>query len=414
VGVLGWQPADVRAFRRVLAGTGLADAAAGLFSTAAVIVVAQTSRSPAAVAVVTAAATVPWLLFAVPAGVLADRVSRGRAIGWANAGRAAVMLGASAALLLRAPAIPVLVGAVFAVASLQTVVDTAAEALVPELVPADRLSQANGGLSVATRISNQFAGPLGAGVLTGVSVAAPGVVGGLACLAAAALVVGVRLPVPAQVGPPAGRDRRRGSDLTRGFALVARRPALATIVGVGAVTTLANGAFLTVFVVHAIAPGPLGLTPAQYGLLLGAVGLGSATGALLTGRVEALVGRPVVLVVSRLGWALVFAAPVVATGVPLAAVVLVGSGFGGMWAVAAMSIRQTAVAPGERGQVAGVNRLVQYGAAPVGAVLGAALAGRLDARVVFAVAAAVTLATVVPVRRWLGSGRITAGVGGVA
>ncbi len=391
----------------MLAGTGLSDAANGLFSTAAVIVVAETSRSPAAVAAVMAAATVPWLVFAIPAGLLADRVSRSRAIGHANAARAAVMLGAGLALLLHAPVMPVLVGAVFATASLQTVVDTAAEALVPELVPAHRLSRANGALSVATRISNQFVGPLAAGVLVGVSVVAPAVVAGVACLVAAVLVLRMHTAVttarPDGPSSPGGRPLpgRRRADLTRGFALVLRRPALATLVGVGAVTTLANGAFLTVFVVYALAPGPLGLTPAQYGLLLGVVGVGSATGALLTGSVEALVGRPVVLVASRIGWALVFAAPVVATGLPLAAAVLVGSGLGGMWAVAAMSIRQTAVAPAERGQLAGVNRLVQYGAAPVGAALGAVLGGRVDARVVFALAAAVTLATVAPVRRWL-------------
>ncbi|MDP9395191.1 MAG: MFS transporter [Actinomycetota bacterium] len=135
--------------RRVLAATGLSDTANGVFTVAAVVTAAQVSGSPAVVAAVTAASTLPWLLFAVPAGMLVDSVRRSSAMTYANLVRGCVMLAAAACLASGAPAVPVLIAAVFLVASLQTVVDTAAGALVPVLVPADRVSSANGALAAS-------------------------------------------------------------------------------------------------------------------------------------------------------------------------------------------------------------------------------------------------------------------------
>ncbi|MDP9373571.1 MAG: MFS transporter [Chloroflexota bacterium] len=339
-------------FRRLLAAAALSDSANGVFSVAAAIIAAQVSRSPLVVGAVTVAATLPWLVLAIPAGMLADSFDRARAITYANVGRGLLMLLLAALLALGAPAAPALIVVVFAVAALQTVVDTAAEALIPELVPAGELTRANGALAVSTRITYQFAGPLLAGILVAVTTQLPALVAGLTCLLAAFLLAKLprrhtRLPA---LAPAAGTSAvARPARLRIGLVTIAGSPVLATVVAVGAVTTLANGAFLTVFVLYAIAPGPLGLDPAAYGLLIGMIGVGAAVGSLLTARFEALVGREHVLWLTRVGWATVFAAPLALRGIWLAAVMAAGSAFGGMYAVQAMSIRQRTSAPRERG-----------------------------------------------------------------
>lgn len=390
-----------RLFERVLLATGLADTATGVFDVAAVVLVATSSGSTRAVALVTAASTLPWLLFALPAGALADRASRPRAIGAANLLRGLVMLATAAAVGRGLSPVPVLVGAVFVVGALQTVVDTAAEAMVPDLVAAHRLSDANGLLAVTTRLSQQFAGPLLAGGLLALAAGAPSLVAGAVCCLAA-LLVGTLPSVhdaecrPLSATEPDGRPARG-----QGLRLVLRRPALATLVAVGGGTTVANTAFLTVLAVYAVAPSGLALSPSQYGLLLGSVGVGAAVGSVLTGRLQALIGRGSLLALTRVGWAAVFAAPAILHGVPLGVAMAAGSAFGGMWSVAATSLRQTSVEPRQRGQVAGVQRLVQYGSAPVGAVLGGASGGHLDPRLLLLGCSATSLCMIVPVRRWL-------------
>lgn len=81
-------------FGRVLLATGLSDTATGAFSVAAAVLVATSTGSTGAVAWVTVASTAPWLLFALPAGAVADRFDRPRVIGVANALRGLVMLAA--------------------------------------------------------------------------------------------------------------------------------------------------------------------------------------------------------------------------------------------------------------------------------------------------------------------------------
>ncbi|QFZ19962.1 MFS transporter [Saccharothrix syringae] len=374
--------------RRLLAATAVSDSANGVFAVAAVLGARQLGGSAPAVAAVGAAATLPWLL-AVPAGMLVDRVDRARAITACNLGRGALMLALGALLLIGAPAVPALVVVVFGVAVLQTVVDTAAESLVPDLVRAAELTRANGYLAVSTRLCHQAVGPLAAGLLFEVSAPTPVLVAGVGCAAAVVLLRGARARPTAPASP---------ARLRTGVVLIARSPVLAATVAVSALTTLVNGAFMTVFVLYAISPGPLGLGESEYGLLLALVGLGAAGGSVLTSRFEALVGRGHLLWLTRVGWAAVFAAPVLLSGVALVVVVTLGSFVGGMWSVLAMTARQRNSEPRHRGQVAGASRMITYGCAPIGAGLGGVLGEFLEPRAIFLGAAVATLATILLLR----------------
>jgi MFS family permease len=100
--------------------------------------------------------------------------------------------------------------------------------------------------------------------------------------------------------------------------------------------------------------------------------------------------------------------PAFVSGRWLVVVLALGSAFGGMWAVEAMSIRQRTVPPHERGQIAGVSRLVQYGSAPVGAALGGALSAFTDGRAIFVGSGVAALSTIIPIRVWLSEDAVTA------
>lgn len=93
----GMRPLGVRAYRRLWIVAALSNFGTWMHNTAAAAQAARLSPSPLFNTALLAAATVPVFLFALPAGVVADRVGRGRVLFWANV-LSAVSAGAFAAL----------------------------------------------------------------------------------------------------------------------------------------------------------------------------------------------------------------------------------------------------------------------------------------------------------------------------
>ncbi|ONI86237.1 hypothetical protein ALI22I_26465 [Saccharothrix sp. ALI-22-I] len=382
-------------FGVLLAATACSDAAGGIFATAAVLVAATTSADPGAVSAVGVAAGLPWLLAGVPVGVLADAFDRRRLMVAANTCRAVAMAGLAAVTATGAPTLAVLLAAVFVVGLLQVVVDTCAEASVPALVAAPDRTRANGALTVATRITNQFAGPVFAGTLLALGASVPSLVAGAVCGAAAlAVLIGHAQPTP----QPTPRPTPIRARVTAGMGDILRDPVLRGLALVSGATTFANAAFLTALVLYAVPPGPLNLTTTQYGVVVGAIGLGATVGSLLTARLEALVGRQHVLWLSRVGWAAVFLAPLTGEYTPLLAVAALGSVLGGMWAVMALSVRQTVVPRSRLGRVSGAYRTATHGATPLGAAAGGGAVALWGPPTVFTAAGIAMTLLIIPLR----------------
>src|SRR5215207_1662556 len=80
-----------RSFWQVWSASALSNLADGLVKIALPLVAVTLTDSPGLVAGITLAVTLPWLLFALPAGALADRVDRRRAMVAANLARAAAV-----------------------------------------------------------------------------------------------------------------------------------------------------------------------------------------------------------------------------------------------------------------------------------------------------------------------------------
>jgi MFS family permease len=76
------------AFWRLWVSSGLSNLADGIAKIALPLIAVRFTRSPTLIAGLTFALTLPWLLFALPAGVLADRLDRRRAMIGANLVRA--------------------------------------------------------------------------------------------------------------------------------------------------------------------------------------------------------------------------------------------------------------------------------------------------------------------------------------
>ncbi len=163
------------------------------------------------------ALTLPFLLFALPAGLLADRVARPRLMACAEALRAVSLV--SIGLLLGAGQLSLWLLALlgFVGAGATVIYSVAAPALVPALVPPALLSTANARVELARTLAFT-AGPALGGALVGWTGA--GLAFGLAAVLsvmAFILLSGLReepRPAPPAPSPPAGgrgRHRVRGA-----------------------------------------------------------------------------------------------------------------------------------------------------------------------------------------------------------
>ena len=136
-------------------GSGLATIAAPLF-------VAAHTRSPLIVSATAGVAWLPWLLFALPGGVLVDRVDRRRLMVTIDWIRVVAMGLLATAMLAGRASIALLDAVLFVINSGEVVFRSASQAMIPSVVPRERLERANGWLVGGTTLMQQMiAGPLG-------------------------------------------------------------------------------------------------------------------------------------------------------------------------------------------------------------------------------------------------------------
>jgi predicted MFS family arabinose efflux permease len=329
------------------------------------------------------AQTLPFLLFAIPAGVLADRMSRRRVMTAAEALRVVSLVGILALAQLGGLTLSMLALLGFVGACGTVAYSVAAPALVPALVPAGALAAANGRLELARTVA--FAGgPALAGALVGWVGGAPAfAVAAALSTCAVFLLGGLREPSrPALAARHPITEMREGAWFVFGHRLLL--PVYVTQV-------VFNTAF---FMLHAVyvpyAVHRLGLSASGVGATLATYGVGMIVGALLAPRILGAV---------RFGWvialgpiagllaAVVMVATIWAPSVVLVVVsfFLIGAG-PIVWVISTATLRQTVTPPALLGRVSAIN-ITGYGARPLGALLGAFVGGVYGAETCLVVSA---------------------------
>src|SRR5262249_36809286 len=110
--------------------------------TAGALLLVALSHDPLVVVALAVAPTVPWLLFTIPAGLVVDRVDRRKLLVTAQLLRFVGTAPLAWAVLSGHPHPAVVAGVAFLVSSVETVVDGAADAALPDLVPPGELVRA--------------------------------------------------------------------------------------------------------------------------------------------------------------------------------------------------------------------------------------------------------------------------------
>lgn len=373
-------------FWRMWTASGLSNLADGVLKVSLPLVAVQFTRSPTLIAGLAFALSVPWLLFALPVGALADRLDRRRMMLGVNAFRVAVLAVLTMLVLFDIGSIWILYVVAFGLGVAETVYDTAAQSLLPQLVGREQLPRANGRLFAVELAANGLAGKTLAGLL--VAAGAAVAFGTPVVLWAVALVMLslVRGRFRVQRSEPTTVR----SDIAEGLRFLWRHRVLRALAAMVGGFNFASDAMMAVFVLYAVgAASPMGLSEAAYGVLMAVTALGGVCGSFVAERITRRLSKARGLTLS-----LLLSVPLVAAPAVSADPLVVGVGFfvGGaglvVWNVIAVSLRQR-VTPGRLlGRLNSCYRFVGWGARPLGALAGGVLADLVGLRGVFVILAA--------------------------
>ena len=376
-------------YRRLVVASGLSNLADGVFLVALPLVTLGVTREPGAFASVTLVGRLPWLFVALPAGALADRLDRRRTMTIVNLGRAALIGGLAGLVAGGWEELWLLYVIAFALGVGETLFDTAAQSILPGVVSdPDQLARANGRLYVVELTANQFIGPPLGGLLAGLALT-----GALGASAAAYLVAAGVLALlvgtfrPERTGPPT----RIRTDIAEGVRYLAGHRVLRTMALCTGLSNLWSTAFMAVFPLFAVAPGPMGLSEAGFGLLLTAGAIGAVIGSVLADRIELVLGRTGALGVSMAIAPVSLAAPALTTSPWWVGAAGVVTGTTVVWNVITVSLRQRIAPDHLLGRVNAGYRLLAWGTMPIGAGLGGLLGVTIGLRGAFWVATAGSL-----------------------
>lgn len=358
-------------FRR-LAWSNLAAQSAEQMSLAAapIIAVLALGAGPAETGMLATAQSLPFLLFSLPAGVLADRMRRLRLMVLAESVRVAALVALPLLLALHALTLPLLALIGAAISTGTVVFSVAAPALVPALVPRSEFGAANTRLELARSLAFTAGPGLAGAVVATLGGGAAFTLSAMLSAASVAFLIGIADPAL-----PRGPARRVLADLAAGLHHVQSQPLLRAVMGVAVVWNFSWFVLQSVYVLYAVRM--LGLDASLVGATLAAYGAGMVAGALAARRLMKLMrlghficAGPLasVLGIGLITAAQLFPGPVL----PILGYILFG--FGPiMWTIGQTTLRQAITPEHLLGRASALFMMASYGARPVGAALGGLL-----------------------------------------
>jgi MFS family permease len=356
--------------------SALSNLADGILKVGLPLIAIRYTESPTLIAGLAFALTLPWLLFALPAGALSDRLDRRGAMVGANVVRAALLVVLAVAAATGVGSIWLLYVVALLIGVSETLYDTSAQSILPLVVPRERLVRANGRLYAAELTANQFVGPPLGGVLVTVGVAVSFAVPAGLWIGAVGLLLLMRGSFRIE------REQRTTmrADIAEGLRFLWHNRVLRTLAIMVGASNFATNALWAVFVLYAVGPdSPMGLSEAGFGLLLTASAIGSLVGSFVAEWFETHLGRARSLLLNILVMTAYAAVPAV-------------------WNVVTVSLRQRITPDRLLGRLNSAYRLLAWGTMPLGAAAGGLLSELFGLRAMFALMAVLTFSLVVLMR----------------
>lgn len=359
-------------FRWLVASSWTTNLGDGLMMAAGPLLVASQTRNPVLVAATAVALQLPWLLFGLVGGAMADRLDRRVLVMAMDGARAVVLVGLCAVILSGQVNIWLVMGAMFLVGVAEVFADTTTGTLLPMLVDKSDLGIANARIQFGFLTTNQLIGPAVGAMIFAAGMALPFIIQAV-CVALGVVLV-------SRIGTPRGPVRDHvethvRQDIVEGVRwLGGNKPVrtLALVIVAFNVTWAAPWSVLVLWSLERV-----GMDEAGFGLLITASALGGLLGTAAYGRVEKRVPLAT-LMRTVLACEVAFHLAMALTTSPWAAYPLMFffGAYAFIWGTLSQTVRQRAVPTEFQGRVGSVYMLCVMGGMLVGSLLGGLIAHR--------------------------------------
>jgi MFS family permease len=341
----------------------------------------------------------PFILFAIPAGVWVDRMRRKPILVVADLGRALLLGSIPLAYFLDALHLGQLYVVGFLVGICTVFFDVSYQSYLPSLVARDQLVEGNSKLEIS-RSAAQLGGPGAAGGLVG-AIGAPAaiVLDAVSFVVSAVFLFAIRrpevLPEPEEGAPKPNMLK----EARAGLSYVLGNRYLRAISICTASSNFFFSLIISILIVYAVRE--LHMSPALIGLVFSVANVGPMAAALTTNRISARigVGRTILSTSILFSVAGVFY-PLARQGFPAPFFIAAGivGGFGAVaYNITQVSFRQAICPERMQGRMNAVIRFLVWGTMPLGALTGGALGTWIGLRQAIWVGAIGALFTFLPI-----------------
>ena len=363
------------AFNRMWAASIISNLSDGILIAAAPLLAISLTDSTVLISAIGAMVMLPWLLFAIPIGVLVDRIDRRFILAGANATRSAVVGVLAVLIATHHVSIYWLLVASFVIGVCEVAADTTSQSLIPQILEEKNFEKGNSRLQISETVIQGFVGAPISGFIYAIAIALPFFINSLGLAVAALLAFSIPIKYLQDVRKDDIEKEKKKfvADMKFGIRYLYNEKVLRRLV----LTTASIGicysmgtATMVLFIIK-----ELELPKQLFGVILTIQGLGAISGAFMAPRLSKKFGRSTVMTFGITSSSAVLLLQGFSPNIYIfVALATFGAFAVSQWNILLMATYQTVIPTELYGRIHGTRRTLVWGMMPVGSLLGGVLA----------------------------------------
>ena len=363
------------AFNRMWASSIISNLSDGILIAAAPLLAISLTDSTVLISAIGAMVMLPWLLFAIPIGVIVDRADRRFILAGANATRSAVV--GLIALLIATDRISIywLLFSAFVIGVCEVAADTTAQSLIQQILEEKNFEKGNSRLQISETVIQGFVGAPLSGFIYAIAIALPFFINslGLAVAALLALSIPIKYLQDVRQDDVEKEKTKFVADMKFGIKYLYNEKVLRRLV----VTTASIGvcysmgtATMVLFIIE-----ELKLPEQFFGVILTIQGIGAIAGAFAAPKLSEKFGRSYVMTFGIVSSSVVLLLQGFAPNIYVFVALATFGGFAiSQWNILLMATYQSVIPNELYGRIHGTRRTLVWGMMPIGSLMGGVLA----------------------------------------
>ena len=317
----------------------------------------------------------PWLLFAMPIGVMVDRVDRRFILAGSNVIRSAVIGIMALGIATGHVSIYWLIIAAFIIGVCEVATDTTAQSLIPQILDKEHYEKGNSRLQISETVIQGFIGSPLSGFLYALAIWLPFFINSIGYAVATLLALSIPIQYLQDVRTESSTEKKPHfiEDIKFGIAYLYNHKVLRRLV----LTTATIGvcysmgtATMVLFIIK-----ELELAPKYFGVILTIQGVGALLGAIVAPKASKKFGRSIMMTLGITTSSVVLLLQGFSPNIYIfVALATFGSFAIAQWNILLMATYQTVIPNELYGRIHGTRRTLVWGMMPIGSLIGGVLA----------------------------------------